>query len=90
MTDTAEPVELVEDNDVMVPMRDGVRLRADVFRPASGGGYVSDEAPVEPLVDSLRAGMNLIVAVEVFDRSQRFTLTGSSRAIETALTGCGG
>ena len=60
------------------------------FRPASGGGYVSDEAPVEPLVDSLRAGMNLIVAVEVFDRSQRFTLTGSSRAIETALARCGG
>ena len=30
------------------------------------------------------------VAVEVFDRSQRFTLAGSSRAIETALADCGG
>ena len=27
------------------------------FRPAAGGGYVSDEGPVEPLVDSLRANV---------------------------------
>ena len=31
--------ELIVENDVMVPMRDGVRLRADVFRPATGGPY---------------------------------------------------
>jgi uncharacterized protein len=31
--------ELLVENDVMVPMRDGVRLRADVFRPASGGPH---------------------------------------------------
>ncbi len=31
--------ELIVDNDVMVPMRDGVRLRADIFRPAAGGPF---------------------------------------------------
>jgi uncharacterized protein len=31
--------QLIVDNDVMVPMRDGVRLRADVFRPATGGPF---------------------------------------------------
>ena len=31
--------DLVVENDVMVPMRDGIRLRADVFRPASGGPH---------------------------------------------------
>ena len=36
MTDAAE---LVEENDVMVPMRDGIRLRTDVFRPATGGPH---------------------------------------------------
>ena len=36
MTDA---VDLVEENDVMVPMRDGVRLRTDVFRPATGGPH---------------------------------------------------
>jgi predicted acyl esterase len=36
-----EPVDLEQDliveNDVMVPMRDGVRLRTDIFRPAQRG-----------------------------------------------------
>ncbi|MFJ5103598.1 CocE/NonD family hydrolase [Streptomyces sp. NPDC088554] len=31
--------ELVIENDVMVPMRDGVRLRTDIFRPAGPGPY---------------------------------------------------
>lgn len=31
--------DLVVENDVMVPMRDGVRLRTDVFRPAEPGRY---------------------------------------------------
>ena len=35
----ADAAELVEDNDVMVPMRDGIRLRTDVFRPATGGPH---------------------------------------------------
>jgi uncharacterized protein len=35
----AETHDLIEENDVMVPMRDGVRLRADVFRPATGGPH---------------------------------------------------
>ena len=35
----AEANDLIEENDVMVPMRDGVRLRADVFRPATGGPH---------------------------------------------------
>ena len=32
-------IDLREDLDVMVPMRDGVRLRADVFRPVGEGPY---------------------------------------------------
>ncbi|MCB9957959.1 MAG: hypothetical protein H6843_05005 [Rhodospirillaceae bacterium] len=73
-------------------LEDGTEIETFLrhFRPAAGGGYTSDEDPIAPLVDSLRAGVNLIVAVEVFDRSQRFTLAGSSRAIETALADCGG
>ena len=35
----ADAAELVEDNEVMVPMRDGIRLRTDVFRPATGGPH---------------------------------------------------
>jgi uncharacterized protein len=35
----ADTDDLVVENDVMVPMRDGVRLRADVFRPASSGPH---------------------------------------------------
>ena len=35
----ADAAELVEENDVMVPMRDGIRLRTDVFRPATGGPH---------------------------------------------------
>ena len=31
--------ELIVESDVMVPMRDGTRLRTDVFRPASGGPH---------------------------------------------------
>ncbi len=31
--------ELITENDVMVPMRDGVRLRTDVFRPSTGGPF---------------------------------------------------
>ncbi|MFK0283196.1 CocE/NonD family hydrolase [Streptomyces sp. NPDC090499] len=31
--------ELVVDNDVMVPMRDGIRLRTDIFRPSGPGPY---------------------------------------------------
>ena len=36
MTDTDG---LVFDQDVMVPMRDGTRLRTDIFRPSSGGPH---------------------------------------------------
>ena len=35
----AETNDMIEENDVMVPMRDGIRLRADVFRPATGGPH---------------------------------------------------
>jgi putative CocE/NonD family hydrolase len=34
-----ETNDLVVERDVMVPMRDGIRLRTDVFRPASGGPH---------------------------------------------------
>ncbi|MFI1029973.1 CocE/NonD family hydrolase [Streptomyces sp. NPDC020951] len=39
MADVADTAELVVENDVMVPMRDGVRLRTDIFRPAGPGPY---------------------------------------------------
>ena len=39
MSETDPPIELIEENDVMVPMRDSVRLRADVFRPATDGPH---------------------------------------------------
>ena len=32
--------------DVMVPMRDGIRLATDVYRPALNGGPVEDQLPV--------------------------------------------
>jgi predicted acyl esterase len=38
--DAAEPViteHFILDRDVVVPMRDGARLKADVFRPKEGG-----------------------------------------------------
>ena len=57
-----------------------------------GATYTSadDSGALAGLVEDLRAGLNLIVAVEVFDRSQRFTLAGSRRAIDAALAGCSG
>ncbi len=36
---SAEPLKVVTERDVAVPMRDGVVLRANVFRPATGGPY---------------------------------------------------
>jgi predicted acyl esterase len=40
VTDHREPPDdLVIDKDVEIPLRDGVRLRADVFRPKSAGKY---------------------------------------------------
>jgi hypothetical protein len=35
----ATPAELTVDRDVAVPMRDGIVLRADVYRPARGGPF---------------------------------------------------
>ncbi|MGY0063846.1 CocE/NonD family hydrolase [Streptomyces sp. LZ34] len=35
----ADVDDLVVENDVMVPMRDGIRLRTDIFRPAGPGPY---------------------------------------------------
>ncbi len=35
----AEPLKVVTKRDVAVPMRDGVVLRANVFRPDHGGPY---------------------------------------------------
>ncbi|MBT7808660.1 CocE/NonD family hydrolase, partial [Candidatus Poribacteria bacterium] len=38
--------EAVRESDVMAPMRDGVRLAADIYRPAIGGVAVDGEFPV--------------------------------------------
>jgi hypothetical protein len=59
-----------------------------------GGRY----AAAEPLsagtglgetLDSLRAGMNLVIGAAAFDRAQRYSLVGSNRAIEAVLADCG-
>ncbi|MFV2070292.1 MAG: CocE/NonD family hydrolase, partial [Pirellulales bacterium] len=39
VTASIEPIEVVTERDVSVPMRDGVVLRANVFRPVRGGPY---------------------------------------------------
>ena len=64
-------------------------LRA--FDPDGSGRYVSTGTAVElqDLIDSLRAGLNLIVGIDTFERAERYTLVGSSAAIERVLTACG-
>jgi len=39
MTIAAEPLKIITERDVAVPIRDGVVLRANVFRPDRGGLY---------------------------------------------------
>lgn len=39
MTQPAPTADMIIDRDVMVPMRDGVRLQADVYRPTQLGQY---------------------------------------------------
>ena len=41
----AEPGHVVE-TDVMIPMRDGVLLAADIYRPAANGQLLSGSRPV--------------------------------------------
>jgi uncharacterized protein len=41
----AQPVEIGVTHDVMITMRDGVRLAADIFRPTSGGTPVAGKFP---------------------------------------------
>jgi putative CocE/NonD family hydrolase len=45
---TGQPAatDVVVERDVMVPMRDGVRLATDIYRPAREGRPVSDKLPV--------------------------------------------
>ncbi len=37
MADAREAAGVIVENDVLVPMRDGVRLACDIYRPATGG-----------------------------------------------------
>ena len=46
MADGKGPYQIVIWEDVMTPMRDGVRLAADVYRPALEGAPVVDPLPV--------------------------------------------
>ncbi|MFO1096652.1 MAG: CocE/NonD family hydrolase, partial [Planctomycetaceae bacterium] len=43
---TAEPAPFAVDVDVMVPMRDGVKLATDVYRPVRDGRRADDRRPV--------------------------------------------
>jgi hypothetical protein len=59
-----------------------------------GGRYaaaepLSAEAGLDATLDSLRAGMNLVIGAGAFDRAQRYSLVGSNRAIEIVLADCG-
>lgn len=38
--------DVIVQSDVMVPMRDGVRLSTDIYRPASGGRFAAQGFPV--------------------------------------------
>src|SRR6266851_2811745 len=38
--------EVVVERDVMVPMRDGIRLDTDVYRPAKNGVAVTERLPM--------------------------------------------
>ena len=38
--------EIVVERDVMVAMRDGVRLATDIYRPARNGSAVAEKLPV--------------------------------------------
>jgi uncharacterized protein len=40
------PYDVIVDRDVMVPMRDGVKLACDVYRPARAGQTVAEAFPV--------------------------------------------
>ena len=42
----AESYGIVESRDVMIPMRDGVKLAADIYRPARDGQAVEGKFPV--------------------------------------------
>ena len=42
----SQPIyEVIEDKDVMVTMRDGVRLATDIYLPAEKGEVVSEKLP---------------------------------------------
>ena len=43
---TARSDAVVVESDVMIPMRDGVKLATDIYRPASGGAAVADRLPI--------------------------------------------
>ena len=61
------------------------------FDPDGPGRYVSSgtSSELQELLESLRAGLNLIVGLESFERAERYTLVGSSATIERVLTSCG-
>jgi predicted acyl esterase len=42
---SAESYGIVESRDVMIPMRDGVKLAADIYRPARDGQAVEGKFP---------------------------------------------
>ena len=92
VTDAAAPLRQTEpglvDRNVAVPMRDGVVLRADVFRPASAGPsptlvyrtpYDKADTAEEPIV---RAAVGRGYAVVLQDVRGRYASDGVFRAYE--------
>jgi hypothetical protein len=69
-------------------------IDSQVWRFAGDGGEyeavepVSPGASLETTLDRLRAGMNLVLGAEAFDRAQRYSLIGSNRAIGAVLAAC--
>jgi uncharacterized protein len=57
------PYDVVAENDVMIPMRDGVRLATDIYRPARGNKAVEGRFPV--VLERTPYGKKLVSRTEI-------------------------
>ena len=66
--DKALPSDVLVESDVMVPMRDGVRLATDIYRPARGGKAAEGRFPV--ILERTPYGKKLVSRSEI-DRGDK-------------------
>ena len=62
-SDKAAGYDVLVERDIMIPMRDGVRLATDVYRPARGGKAVEGRFPA--ILERTPYGKNLVSRSEV-------------------------